>query len=86
MSVGYKYGMPLNTAARKHLESRGYLIIPPGDTSPLGELVRAAVRMVDEGDYTHLANGMTAIEGGDWVHMRETGYDPAVRAWAEKKT
>jgi hypothetical protein len=30
------------------LQSEGYLVIPPGDTSPVGELVRAAVKHSEE--------------------------------------
>lgn len=59
------------------LRSRGYLVIPPGDASPVGELVRAAVaratNMPDPGfeDSLHYA----ADEAAD---------DPAVRQWAER--
>jgi hypothetical protein len=58
----------------------GALVLPPGDTSPLGELVRAAVEfhgshpdeMVDEFD--------AALFGA----ADATAEDPAVRQWAER--
>lgn len=71
----------LDEMKAEHLRSRGYLVLAPGDTSPVGELVNMAFVVEDEWERSD--------------HLRELGSrmsdvvdavkeDPAVRAWVER--
>lgn len=56
------------------LRSRGYLVIPPGDASPVGELVRAAC-----GDAEWCWSEEEVVDAVDAVRS-----DSNVKAWAER--
>ena len=68
----------------KYLRSRGHIVLVPGDTSPVAELVRAAVEMYDAGAWRHLSTGDTAIEFETWDTMAKAATDPNVRQWVER--
>jgi hypothetical protein len=65
----------------EHLRQCGYLVIPPGDASPVGELVRAAIEYAEAPMV-----GTLICEADDRLHMQayEVRQDPAVRQWAER--
>ena len=71
----------------RQLKKAGYIVLAPGDTSPLGELVRAAVALAGASLYVPGdIDGRMTQEA--WRLLNVTEYiaeDPAVRAWAEKK-
>ena len=79
------YGAPMKTAsfsaadmrrldelAAERLREKGYIVLSPGDTGPLGELVRTLV----ERDYCDMPTEV-------FVHAKQ---DPAIRAWASAET
>lgn len=63
------------------LRSRGYLVLAPGDNSPLGKLVRAAVDFVAAGSNYYLSGRLLRAMA---YHARKVAKDPTVCAWAEK--
>lgn len=64
------------------LRKLGYLVIPPGDASPVGELVRAACAY----DGFPLARvGVFTVEAEQLLRAAvDVPEDPAVRAWVER--
>ena len=67
------------------LREEGYLVIRPGDTSPLGELVMAAVEFHGGGLYAPGRPPRLSIAASRLAHVADVcGEDPAVRAWTGK--
>jgi thymidylate kinase len=65
---------------KKALEDKGYLVIAPGDVSPLGQLARAAVAVAecDRRAKLYFENKLAQ-------HAFVVAHDPAVQAWAKEK-
>lgn len=81
--VAKEMALAVETGARDELirilTSQGYLVIPPGDASSVGELVRAACMPSGPTVFTHQEYDGRLHNVGMAVAQ-----DPAVRAWSER--
>lgn len=65
------------------LQSEGYLVLQPGDASPLGELVRSSVanmRSIPQESRSASLQKLDLVI----VNSRAVGLDPAIRQWVDR--
>lgn len=77
-TYGHKHMTPVNEAVSA-LRSHGYLVLPPGDTSPLGELVRAAIA-----SHQCEVHGCVTCDDRLFAAVDDTAKDPTIRAWVDR--